>query len=193
MNIWFEVTLRPSHFLASLFLQTAMATSGPHSYTALIISLLFCVWGKLALGYFVSKQEINANDFCQVRPTAPSVTMDWAVWSSQKIGMKSAENFYSFYPAFSCARYDLLSRPVNLFPLERDVINTEFLLFTRTNPEPRKININSRRAVRKAGFSGKKPTKIIIHGFLDHGDVRWIKVKGKRCEVRRTDCALCRR
>ena len=73
-------------------------------------------------------------------------------------------------------RYDLLSRPVNLFPLEREVINTEFLLMTRADTTPRKININSRRDVRKAGFIGKKPTKIIIHGFLDHGDVGWIKV-----------------
>ena len=31
-------------------------------------------------------------------------------------------------------RYDLLSRPVNLFPLEREVINTEFLLVTRYSP-----------------------------------------------------------
>ena len=71
----------------------------------------------------------------------------------------------------------MLSRPVNLFPLEREVINTEFLLMTRADITPRKININSRRDVRKAGFNGKKPTKIIIHGFLDHGDVEWIKVR----------------
>lgn len=63
-----------------------------------------------------------------------------------------------------------------MFPLEREVINTEFLLMTRADTTPRKININSRRDVRKAGFIGKKPTKIIIHGFLDHGDVGWIKV-----------------
>ena len=70
----------------------------------------------------------------------------------------------------------MLSRPVNLFPLEREVINTEFLLVTRAEPTPQKININSRKDVRSAGFNGKKPTKIIIHGFLDHGDVDWIKV-----------------
>lgn len=73
-------------------------------------------------------------------------------------------------------RYDLLSRPVNLFPLEREVINTEFLLITRSDSSPKKVNINSRKDVRRAGFVGRKPTKIIIHGFLDHGDVDWIKV-----------------
>ena len=81
-----------------------------------------------------------------------------------------------YFLILSCPRYDLLSRPVNLFPLEREVINTEFILFTRARPEPRKINIKSRKAVRKSGFNGKKPTRIIIHGFLDHADVGWIKV-----------------
>ena len=81
-----------------------------------------------------------------------------------------------YFLILSSPRYDLLSRPVNLFPLEREVINTEFILFTRARPEPRKININNRKAVRKSGFNGKKPTRIIIHGFLDHADVGWIKV-----------------
>ena len=36
--------------------------------------------------------------------------------------------------ASDVCRYDLLSRPVNLFPLEREVINTEFLLVTRYSP-----------------------------------------------------------
>ena len=101
--------------------------------------------------------------------------MNWAAWSSQKIGNKMVSREI-FFLNLSCSRYDLLSRPVNLFPLEREVINTEFILFTRAGPEPRKININSRKAARKSGFIGKKPTKIIIHGFLDHGDVGWIKV-----------------
>lgn len=71
--------------------------------------------------------------------------------------------------------YDLLSRPVNLFPLEREVINTEFLLVTRDDRRHRKLTDLSRKSVRKQGLRVKKETKFIIHGFLDHGDVDWIK------------------
>lgn len=71
--------------------------------------------------------------------------------------------------------YDLLSRPVNLFPLEREVINTEFLLVTRDDRRHRKLTDLSRKAVRKQGLRVKRETKFIIHGFLDHGDVDWIK------------------
>ena len=76
----------------------------------------------------------------------------------------------------SYCRYDLLSRPVNLFPLEREVINTEFLLVTRDDRRHRKLNLNSWKQIKGSGFVPKRQTKIIIHGFLDYGDVDWIKV-----------------
>ena len=69
-----------------------------------------------------------------------------------------------------------MSRPVNLFPLEREVINTEFLLVTRDDRRHRKLTLGGRKAARRQGFSARRQTKIIIHGFLDHGDVEWIKV-----------------
>ena len=69
-----------------------------------------------------------------------------------------------------------MSRPVNLFPLEREVINTEFLLVTRDDRRHRKLTLSGRKAARRQGFSARRQTKIIIHGFLDHGDVEWIKV-----------------
>jgi len=76
---------------------------------------------------------------------------------------------------FSDKWYDLLSRPVNLFPLEREVINTEFLLVTRDDRRHRKLNLNSWKQIKSSGFVPKRQTKIIIHGFLDYGDVDWIK------------------
>ena len=71
--------------------------------------------------------------------------------------------------------YDLFHRPVNLFPLEREVINTEFMLVTPEDRSHRKLNVENRKSVKNSGFNPKRPTKIIIHGFLDHGDVSWIR------------------
>ena len=65
---------------------------------------------------------------------------------------------------------------MNLFPLEREVINTEFLLVTRDDRRHRKLNLNSWKQIKSSGFVPKRQTKIIIHGFLDYGDVDWIKV-----------------
>ena len=76
-----------------------------------------------------------------------------------------------------------MSRPVNLFPLEREVINTEFLLVTRDDRRHRKLTLSGRKAARRQGFSARRQTKIIIHGFLDHGDVEWIKVGSKMDKI----------
>ena len=94
---------------------------------------------------------------------------------------------------FIC-RYDFLSRPLNLFPLDRDVINTEFLIVTREERykltfsvktdesnqiyfrSHQKLKFKNKRQLKSASFRKNRQTKIIIHGFLDHGDVDWIKV-----------------
>ena len=51
------------------------------------------------------------------------------------------------------------------------------LFFVREDRRHRKLNLLTRKEVRKQGLGVKKDTKVIIHGFLDHGDVDWIKVE----------------
>ena len=87
--------------------------------------------------------------------------------------------------------YDLY-RPVNLLPLDRDVINTQFMLRTREDRQvglnmfnkqylffffkERFVTIGDKIDVQESGFDGSKPTKIIIHGFIDTGFEIWVKV-----------------
>eukprot|EP00091_Calanus_sinicus_P010949 TRINITY_DN25026_c0_g1_i1.p1 TRINITY_DN25026_c0_g1~~TRINITY_DN25026_c0_g1_i1.p1 ORF type:complete len:139 (-),score=34.84 TRINITY_DN25026_c0_g1_i1:150-566(-) len=76
--------------------------------------------------------------------------------------------------------YDLY-RPVNLLPLDREVINTQFMLRTRENRQERKVIISDKKAVQETGFDGTKPTKIIIHGFIDTGFETWVKDMCNAC------------
>jgi len=110
---------------------------------------LLCVKSKILLiSLFVKIIESSNNSRCYENLGCIEFTDDW---------------------------YDFLSRPLNLFPLERKIINTEFHLVTRDNRRHRKLDLSSRRKVREAGFGANRKTKIIIHGFLDHGDVEWIQ------------------
>ena len=107
--------------------------------------------------------------------------MDWDALSSQINGnidktIISLSYHSTFKPLIvNLGRYDLFYRPVNLFPLERSVINTEFILVTQKGRH-KTGNLEDKRSLRKLGFSSRLPLKIIIHGFLDHGDVDWIQV-----------------
>ena len=101
--------------------------------------------------------------------------MDWDALSSQINGNIQLSYHYHTIQTFNLGRYDLFYRPVNLFPLERSVINTEFILVTQGGRH-KMGNLEDKRSLRKLGFSNRLPLKIIIHGFLDHGDVDWIQV-----------------
>merc|ERR1719270_1097721 len=70
--------------------------------------------------------------------------------------------------------YDL-SRPINLLPLDREVVNTQFLLSTRDQLVATRLDLKDAQMVEDAGFKGDRPTKIIIHGFLDTGQEAWVK------------------
>jgi len=70
--------------------------------------------------------------------------------------------------------YDL-SRPINLLPLDREVVNTQFLLSTRDQLVATRLDLEDAQMVEDAGFKGDRPTKIIIHGFLDTGQEAWVK------------------
>jgi len=70
--------------------------------------------------------------------------------------------------------YDM-SRPINLLPLDREVVNTQFLLSTRDQFVATRLNLEDSQMVQEAGFKGDRPTKIIVHGFLDTGQEVWVK------------------
>jgi len=69
-------------------------------------------------------------------------------------------------------------RPINFVPHSRDSINTRFLIHTR---ESRNIGIDHEVKAHQAstldgtGFDGSKPTKFIVHGFIDTGNLKWLK------------------
>ncbi|CAB3377364.1 pancreatic triacylglycerol lipase-like isoform X2 [Cloeon dipterum] len=72
--------------------------------------------------------------------------------------------------------YHLIYRPFNVFPLSREMINTRFILHTRRNPtEGQVLNAENDKTIRKSDFDVKKPTKIIIHGFIDTPLSNWVK------------------
>ena len=76
-----------------------------------------------------------------------------------------------------------LNRPVNVLPLDRHIINTRFLLTTRESTglfqQPRFLNLSQPLSITTSPFKGTRPTKIIIHGFIDTGFVPWISVSGR--------------
>ncbi|XP_049274856.1 pancreatic lipase-related protein 2-like [Rhipicephalus sanguineus] len=67
------------------------------------------------------------------------------------------------------AFYHPLYRPMNFFPEERWVVNTEFLVYTRQNPTQHDyLKWNSTvEQIGRSHFNASQPTKIITHGWLD--------------------------
>ncbi|XP_077289795.1 pancreatic triacylglycerol lipase-like [Arctopsyche grandis] len=71
--------------------------------------------------------------------------------------------------------YHLIHRPINIFPLPRSVINTRFILYTKKNPsEGQILNPNVNKTIVKSNFFAERPTKIIIHGFIDTPFSNWV-------------------
>lgn len=65
--------------------------------------------------------------------------------------------------------YHRLYRPMNFFPEERKVVNTQFLVFTRQNPTQEDFLTwnSSVEQIGRSHFNASRPTKIITHGWLD--------------------------
>ncbi|CAL4244012.1 unnamed protein product, partial [Meganyctiphanes norvegica] len=74
--------------------------------------------------------------------------------------------------------YNPLGRHVNFRPSSRESIGTQFLIHTRKN---RNNDTNHEVVADKpstfdgTGFDASKPTKFIIHGFIQTGDETWLK------------------
>ncbi|XP_054275869.1 pancreatic triacylglycerol lipase-like isoform X2 [Macrosteles quadrilineatus] len=72
--------------------------------------------------------------------------------------------------------YHLIYRPLNVFPLPREVIDTRFVLYTRKNPlEGQTLRANADKTIQKSNFDAKKQTKFIVHGFIDTPLSSWVK------------------
>ncbi|CAB4064290.1 GABRA [Lepeophtheirus salmonis] len=68
-----------------------------------------------------------------------------------------------------------ISRPVNVLPQNRKSIGTKFILHTRdTRSHPQYINA-SNWSLDRSNFKASRPTKLIVHGFLDSAQVFWVK------------------
>ncbi|XP_057336467.1 pancreatic lipase-related protein 2-like [Microplitis mediator] len=72
--------------------------------------------------------------------------------------------------------YHLIYRPMNVFPMPREVINTSFILYTNDNPSEGQLLVASKNSSSKgSSFDPKRETKFIIHGFIDTPQNDWIK------------------
>uniref|UniRef100_T1JA76 Lipase domain-containing protein n=1 Tax=Strigamia maritima TaxID=126957 RepID=T1JA76_STRMM len=67
-------------------------------------------------------------------------------------------------------------RPLNLFPASPDEIRVKIPLLTRSNlHEPQEL-VATTESLRNSGFRFDVPVKFIVHGFLEDGRKRWVKV-----------------
>ncbi|XP_057318075.1 pancreatic triacylglycerol lipase-like [Microplitis mediator] len=72
--------------------------------------------------------------------------------------------------------YHLIHRPLNVFPLPREVINTRFILYTNDNPtEGQVLIVGKDKSIKRSNFDPKRKTKFIIHGFIDTPLSNWVK------------------
>lgn len=66
------------------------------------------------------------------------------------------------------AFFDEIRRPFILTPHDRDMIKVQYLLYTRDRPEATMLCWNSSlETVRDSPFNASRPTKFIVHGYLD--------------------------
>lgn len=63
----------------------------------------------------------------------------------------------------------------NLLPNSPEIIKTTFRLFTKTCKGPHIIVAGDPRALPDCGFNPSEPLKIVVHGFLQHGQVQWVR------------------
>ncbi|XP_023219895.1 lipase member H-like [Centruroides sculpturatus] len=69
-----------------------------------------------------------------------------------------------------------LRRPISLFPLHPDVLDVQFLLMTRKNPDIyQKLRAGNNNSFVISNFEEGKPVKMIVHGYSEDGFQIWIK------------------
>ncbi|KAL3869916.1 hypothetical protein ACJMK2_042538 [Sinanodonta woodiana] len=79
-------------------------------------------------------------------------------------------------PDLGCTSNDPPFNNTNKLPEPSSVIRTKFLLYTRSNQiEAQILMAGDAGRLRSSNFITTRPTRFIIHGFLQHGQVKWIK------------------
>lgn len=75
--------------------------------------------------------------------------------------------------------------------------DVKFLLYTRFNPEePQYLPIYDEVALRKSNFNATKPTRLMIHGWIDNatgmlgtlGRKAYLQKRGVQCNLSRLEC-----
>lgn len=63
------------------------------------------------------------------------------------------------------------------FPSEPEIVNTKFLLYSRSNRKsPERLDYRPNSPLgRLTQFQQRKPLKLLVHGFFESGDTKWIK------------------
>ena len=72
-----------------------------------------------------------------------------------------------------------MGRPINIAPQSPSEINTRFMLYTRQNQANGSLeflNANNFASLKNSYFSSARPTKVVVHGFLQTGFVSWMGV-----------------
>ncbi|KAJ8954287.1 hypothetical protein NQ318_005870 [Aromia moschata] len=96
----------------------------------------------------------------------------------------SADSYSKCYDELGCIEtdsrwYDPNLRPVNLKPLDRHIIKTDFLLIKRNKSESGDLLYNGMMAkynsIKAAGFNIHADILILIHDFTSNGYTGWIK------------------
>lgn len=96
-------------------------------------------------------------------------TTTGAVTERRSLGL-----FEKCMPELGCFRnggrwFHLLYRPLSLLPDDRHLVNTTFMLFTRSNPVVQEyLHVSEEHLSGNTVFQPRKPTKIIVHGFMDN-------------------------
>ncbi|KAL1418189.1 hypothetical protein MTO96_026200 [Rhipicephalus appendiculatus] len=83
---------------------------------------------------------------------------------------------YGKYGCFSVGEPFLsIQRPLNLFPLPPESLNVQFFLRTRRNNEYyQRLKSGDADSFADSKFDSTRPTMFIIHGYLEHGYLKWI-------------------
>ncbi|XP_074036546.1 pancreatic triacylglycerol lipase-like isoform X3 [Leptinotarsa decemlineata] len=99
---------------------------------------------------------------------------------------ENVDIFTTCYEELGCLRtdskwYHKKYRPVNLRPVERHIIKTDFLLLKRSKQDPESLLYNSFIAkygsIKAVGFNNESELMILIHDFTANGYTGWVKEK----------------
>ncbi|KAK8399443.1 hypothetical protein O3P69_003494 [Scylla paramamosain] len=84
---------------------------------------------------------------------------------------------YGVYGCFSLGPpFFSMARPINAFPMQPHDLEPTLCLYTRDIPgHCQRLSIFSARAVTNTNFRPGAEVKMLTHGYLEHGEKRWLK------------------